>query len=105
MELFLIMLLNNVMNIRQPKIFSLVNEPFHTQRINSLLFLFLAEEREELQVLNNFRQQQLELKHRQLLQELEILKTARQTSNFISMETLSLGDQSSLIDSNFKNLM
>ncbi|CAF3607865.1 unnamed protein product [Adineta steineri] len=43
--------------------------------------LFVAEEREEVEVLNNFRQRQLELKHRQLLQELETLKSARETNN------------------------
>ncbi|CAF0768602.1 unnamed protein product [Adineta steineri] len=40
-----------------------------------------SEEREEVEVLNNFRQRQLELKHRQLLQELETLKSARETNN------------------------
>lgn len=53
----------------------------------------LAEEREDLEVLNNFRQKQLELKHRQLLQELESLKSARETNLHTS------------IDSNFKHLM
>ncbi len=53
----------------------------------------LAEEREELEVLNNFRQKQLELKHRQLLQELESLKSARETNHHPH------------IDSNFKSLM
>jgi hypothetical protein len=78
----------------------------------------LAEEREELQVINNFRQKQLELQHRQLLQELERLKTARETTNLsesfaitsptnqIFKMSPSLGqDQSSIIDSNYKHLM
>lgn len=54
-----------------------------------LLFSILAEEREELEVLNKYHQKQLELKHRQLLKELEILKSAQQTP----------------IDSDYKNLM
>jgi hypothetical protein len=44
--------------------------------------------------LNNFRQKKLELKHRQLLQELESLKSARET-NSLSPST----------DANFKDLM
>ncbi len=55
------------------------------------LFFIVAEEREDLELLNNYRQKQLELKHRQLLQELESLKSARETNN--------------LADSNFKHLM
>ncbi len=55
--------------------------------------LILAEEREDVEVLNNFRQKQLELKHRQLLQELEILKKARET------------DPPPHTDANFKSLM
>ena len=57
-----------------------------------------AEEREDLEMLNNFRQKQLELKHHQLLQELENLKSARQ------IQTLADMHQSS-IDANFKSLM
>jgi hypothetical protein len=60
----------------------------------------LAEEREELEVLNNFRQKQLELKHRQLLQELESLKTARQTNDHPNPQ-----EPSSMADSNFKDVM
>ena len=44
----------------------------------------VAEEREELELLNNFRQKQLELKHQQLLQELESLQTARRENNNIN---------------------
>lgn len=51
--------------------------------------VFVSEEREELEVLNKCHQKQLELKHRQLLKELEILKSAQQTP----------------IDSDYKNLM
>ena len=78
------------------------------------MFFILAEEREELEVLNNYRQKQLELKHRQLLQELETLKSARETTdlippttNQVSRATGSSGiqDQSSIIDSNYKHLM
>ena len=61
-----------------------------------------AEEREELEVLNNIRQKQLELKHHQLLQELESLKNARETQNF---STSSLPMNSSTTDANFKHLM
>jgi hypothetical protein len=73
----------------------------------------LAEEREELEVINNFRQKQLELQHRQLLQELEKLKTARETTslsvsptNPISKTSSNCGqDHVSINDSNFKHLM
>lgn len=61
-------------------------------------FFLSAEEREELEVLNNIRQKQLELKHHQLLQELENLKSARQTNNLTDIQQTS-------IDSNFKSLM
>lgn len=57
-----------------------------------------AEEREDLEVLNNFRQKQLELKHHQLLQELESLKSARETQHLPDIHQIS-------IDSNFKSLM
>ncbi|UJR22800.1 hypothetical protein I4U23_025831 [Adineta vaga] len=63
--------------------------------------VFVAEEREELEVLNNFRQKQLEIKHRQLLQELETLKSARETNNFSPPPTTI----STSLDSNFKHLM
>lgn len=58
-----------------------------------VLFCLSAEEREELEVLNNFRQKQLEMRHRQLLEELENLRTARQSQEYSSL------------DSNFKQLM
>ncbi|CAF1210355.1 unnamed protein product [Adineta steineri] len=80
--------------------------------------LFISEEREELEVINNFRQKQLELQHLQLLQELERLKTVRETSslsrphttvsptNQLSKASSIQGqDQSLIIDSNFKHLM
>ncbi|UJR26189.1 hypothetical protein I4U23_007532 [Adineta vaga] len=78
--------------------------------------LFISEEREELEVLNNFRQKQLELHHQQLLQELERLKTARETNTIIPSTALSFTqnsktfansgqDQSVIVDSNFKHLM
>lgn len=72
---------------------------------------FLAEEREELEVLNNFRQKQLEIQHHQLLQELERLKTARETSapaspNLSQNHLPRIGqDQLLAPDSNFKHLM
>jgi hypothetical protein len=79
------------------------------------LFFILAEEREELEVLNNYRQKQLELKHRHLLQELETLKSARETTDLIpppttnqvsrAIGTSGIQDQSSIIDSNYKHLM
>lgn len=62
--------------------------------------VLLAEEREELEVLNDFRQKQLELKHRELLLELESLKTARQTN-----ENSTQPEQPPMVDSNFKDLM
>ncbi|CAF3613501.1 unnamed protein product [Rotaria sordida] len=80
--------------------------------------LFISEEREELEVLNNFRQKQLELQHNQLLQELERLKAAREattlsestintsSTNQLSKVSTNLGqDQSSITDSNFKHVM
>jgi hypothetical protein len=75
--------------------------------------LFMSEEREELELIHNFRQKQLELQHRQLLQELERLKTARETTNLSILSTnqinkisTNLGhDQSPIHDSNFKHLM
>ncbi len=73
------------------------------------LFFFLAEEREELEVLHNFRQKQLELQHRQLLQELEKLKTARETTILSTSPVNPISktgqDQLSMNDSNFKHLM
>ncbi|CAF2009270.1 unnamed protein product [Rotaria magnacalcarata] len=76
--------------------------------------LFIAEEREELEVLNSFRERQLEIKHRQLLQELESLQTARETTNSSTAATnpparsfgniYSISEQCA-IDSNFKDLM
>lgn len=74
------------------------------------MFDFLAEEREELELLNNFRQKQLELQHHQLLEELERLKTARETSstspNFSTNHLLRTGqEQLSSPDANFKHLM
>jgi hypothetical protein len=68
----------------------------------SYIFAILAEEREELEVLNNFRQKQLELKHRQLLQELESLKSARETT---SLSSSSSPPNQASSDSNFKHLM
>jgi hypothetical protein len=68
----------------------------------SYIFAILAEEREELEVLNNFRQKQLELKHRQLLQELESLKSARETN---SLSSSSSPPNQASSDSNFKHLM
>ncbi len=62
----------------------------------------LAEEREELEVLNNFRQKQLELKHRQLLLELESLKSARETNDLST--PVATNNQVSM-DSNYKHLM
>ncbi|CAF5025897.1 unnamed protein product, partial [Rotaria magnacalcarata] len=72
------------------------------------------EEREELEVLNSFRERQLEIKHRQLLQELESLQTARETTNSSTAATnpparsfgniYSISEQCA-IDSNFKDLM
>ncbi len=86
------------MNIRQRKIFLLVTDfCSYNCKILSVLVI-VAEEREELEVLNNFRQKQLELKHRQLLQELESLQSARETN------TLTTTTQTP-IDSNFKHLM
>ncbi|CAF3334969.1 unnamed protein product [Rotaria sp. Silwood1] len=82
--------------------------------------LFISEEREELEVINNFRQKQLELQHLQLLQELERLKAEREattsststtntsssSSNQLPKASTTLGqDQSSIIDSNFKHVM
>ena len=74
--------------------------------------LILAEEREELEVLNSCRQKQLELQHRQLLQELERLKSGRETSTSSSLnqqlsKTLGNGgqEQSLMLDANFKHLM
>ncbi|CAF1313932.1 unnamed protein product [Rotaria sordida] len=76
--------------------------------------LFIAEEREELEVLNNFRQQQLELKHRQLLQELESLQSARERNDLSisitnqpsgSVESADSVSEHISIDSNFKHLM
>jgi len=66
--------------------------------------LFISEEREELEVLNNYRQKQLEIQHRQLLQELERLKTARETSYTNALDKF---EQEQLInqDANFKQLM
>ena len=69
-----------------------------TDRMRFFFFDLSAEEREELEVLNNIRQKQLELKHNQLLQELENLKSARQTNNLTDNQQLP-------IDSNFKSLM
>ncbi|CAF4539853.1 unnamed protein product [Rotaria socialis] len=76
--------------------------------------LFIAEEREELEVLNSFRERQLEIRHRQLLQELESLQTARETSNSSTAATnpparsfgniYSISEQCA-IDSNFKDFM
>jgi len=70
--------------------------------IEIYILFILAEEREELEVLNNFRQKQLELKHRQLLLELESLKSARETND--SSTPVATTIQAS-IDSNFKHLM
>jgi hypothetical protein len=69
-------------------------------------------------VINNFRQQQLELQHRQLLQELERLRSARETTtsstsstNASSINQISkiaanlIQDQAVIMDSNFKHLM
>ncbi|CAM4750063.1 unnamed protein product [Rotaria magnacalcarata] len=81
--------------------------------------LFISEEREELEVVNNFRQKQLELQHHQLLRELERLKAAREATNLsisttnpssinqISKVLTNAGqDQSSIIiDSNFKHIV
>ncbi|CAF3880905.1 unnamed protein product [Rotaria sp. Silwood1] len=76
--------------------------------------LFISEECEELEVLNNFRQKQLELQHRQLLQELERLKTARKKTNSpilsptnqISKTPTNFGqDQLSIIDTNSKHFI
>ncbi|CAF0779734.1 unnamed protein product [Adineta ricciae] len=80
--------------------------------------LFISEEREELEVLNSFRQKQLELQHHQLLQELERLKTARETNTIVPSLTSpllpsqnskfainSVQDQAVVLDSNFKHLM
>lgn len=72
------------------------------------LFFSLAEEREELELLNNFRQKQLELQHHQLLEELERLKTARETTspNFSNSHLFRTGqEQFSSPDANFKHLM
>ena len=71
------------------------------------MFFLLAEEREELEVLNNFRQKQLELQHHQLLQELERLKSARETSGNTSPNHLPRTGHEQLLptDSNFKHLM
>jgi hypothetical protein len=65
----------------------------------------LAEEREELEVINKFRQKQLELQHRQLLQELERLKTARETTSPVNQTSKTGQDQLAINDSNFKHLM
>ena len=65
----------------------------------------LAEEREELELLNNFRQKQLEMKHRQLVEELENLRTARESQNSSSAASSGTPDHSSSVDSNFKHLM
>lgn len=71
----------------------------------------LAEEREELEILNSCRQKQLELQHRQLLQELERLKSVRETSSSSTvnqmMKQLTNGgqEQSMILDANFKHLM
>lgn len=80
--------------------------------IEDIIFI-IAEEREELEVINNFRQKQLELQHRQLLQELERLRTARETTTLATSPTNltlktsnNLGhDQFTINDSNFKHLM
>ncbi|CAF3021205.1 unnamed protein product [Rotaria sp. Silwood2] len=76
--------------------------------------LFIAEEREELEVLNNFRQKQLELKYRQLLQELESLQSAREINDLSisttnqpseSIEGVDSISENISIDSNFKHVM
>ncbi|CAF3787802.1 unnamed protein product [Rotaria sp. Silwood1] len=76
--------------------------------------VFIAEEREELEVLNDFRQKQLELKHRQLLQELENLQSARETNDLSKLTTNqqseSLGNIDNVsehisIDSDFKHVI
>ena len=89
---------NFEMNIQQQKISSLVIKIFKKVSKNFSSSFILAEEREELEVLNNFRQKQLELKHHQLLQELESLKSARETQHLITIPPASM-------DSNYKSLM
>jgi hypothetical protein len=113
---FLIMLLNLRKNIQLQKISLFVRNIFRNYQCE--IVWILAEEREELEVINSFRQKQLELQHRQLLQELERLKTARETTNLststaiasptnqiFKTSTNSGQDQSSIIDSNYKHLM
>ena len=80
-----------------------------------MLVVILAEEREDLEVIHNLRQKQLELQHHHLLQELEQLKVARETTTLSkSMVNLSPTghstlttygqDQPFIIESNFQNL-
>jgi hypothetical protein len=110
------MLLNLRKNIQRQKISLFVSNTFRNYRYE--IVLILAEEREELEVINSFRQKQLELQHRQLLQELERLKTARETTNLsgstaipsptnqiFKTSTNSGQDQSLITDSNYKHLM
>jgi hypothetical protein len=101
------MSLNLKMNIQQQKIFLFVRNKNPFRKIRIIFSNILAEEREELEVLNNFRQKQLELKHRQLLQELENIKSARETTDEPSKPLANANhtsDQTSS-DSNFKHLM
>lgn len=82
---------------RRLKIFLSVRK-INTNAKHRFLLFISAEEREDLEMLNNFRQKQLELKHHQLLQELENLKTERQVQTLVDMQQTS-------IDANFKSLM
>jgi hypothetical protein len=73
---------------------------------NMICCHILAEEREELEILNNCRQKQLELQHQQLLHELEQLQSVR-TASISSSTSLSTTfvtaeqDQSSIADAYF----
>jgi len=68
--------------------------------------LFISEEREETEILNNCRQKQLEMQHRQLLQELERLKSIRNSSSITKSLTNGIGPEtSSTSDTNFKHVV
>lgn len=114
MDSFLIMLTNRKMNYQRAKIFSFVSktreEKFDSMNSErSFSRFYSAEEREETEILNNCRQKQLEMQHRQLLQELERLKSIRNASSNSSItKSLTNGigpETSSTIDTNFKHVV
>ncbi|CAF0888051.1 unnamed protein product [Didymodactylos carnosus] len=77
------------------RISELQDEPATTENV------FIAEEREELEVFNRLRTQQLEQQHSQLLQELERLKSIRDNNGKLITEVLTAIDSTK----DFKDLM